>query len=295
MAQLITLGSLIDRTVEHYRSHFKELIGITLWVIVAAAPFLLSGYIAPFGIDEFTPTNETIAYITTNVIGLITTTLASLWIAACLIYTIDARAKGSTPDHVALGKKSWKVIPSLFVLSALIAIVLIAAAVVMILPSILIMVFNSGTGTMGAVLGILGVLLLFAGFIGAVYTLVRYSIELAFAQYVLVLEGNVGKFSFAALRKAVQQSRTYVRGNWWAVAIRLFVPNAIISLIVIGFSLVLNISATIMLSFAAPALSALAIKLISIGLTLSLFILNAVVMPLYSLATYYLYDSVAKR
>jgi hypothetical protein len=295
MATLITLGSLIDRIIDHYRRHYKELIGITLWFIVAAAPFLLSGYIAPFGIDEQTATSEIGAFFLMNGIGFITTTVASLWIAACLMYTIDAHAKGTTPDHDALGKKSWKAVPSLLILSILIAGILIGLALLAVVPGILIMLFNKAAGTFGAVVGVLSVLLLFGGFFTALYILIRYSIELAFAQFVLVLEKSPEKLSLSTIRSSMAQSRQYVQGRWWATAIRLFIPNAIISLIVVGFSLVFNISTTILLAFVAPSLSALAIKLIAIGMTLGLFIVNAIVMPLYSLATYYLYDSINKR
>jgi len=125
------------------------------------------------------------------------------------------------------------------------------------------------------------------------YFIIRYSVELAFTQYALVLE-QPAKFSLKNIWTAIQSSRAGVRGAWWAVAIRLFVPNAIISLIVVGISISVNFATTIVLSFAAASLSALAIKLIAIFLTMSLFIINALVMPLYALATYYLYDSVKR-
>lgn len=295
MAKLITIGSLIDRTVEHFRSHFKELIGISLWIVVAAMPFLFSGYLAPFGVDEFTPQGEVVTYMIVNVLGVVTTTLASLWIGICLILTIDARAQGKTPDHVALGKRSWKFMLSFFVLSAMIAIGLSIASALFVVPGILVMMFNNLPGTAGAILGGVGILLLFAGVIMAMYTLIRYSVELSFAQYHLLLDSETTTFSFKTLRKAANASRASVKGAWWPIAIRLFVPNAIISLIVVGFTMTTNLATTVMISFAAAALSPLAITLISVALTLSVFIINAIVMPLYSLTTYYLYDSVSKR
>ncbi|MEK7632824.1 MAG: hypothetical protein AAB473_03460 [Patescibacteria group bacterium] len=295
MAKLITIGSLIDRTVEHFRLHFKELIGISLWIVVAAMPFLFSGYLAPFGVDELTPKGEVVTYMIVNVLGVVTTTLASLWIGICLIFTIDARAQGKNPDHVVLGKRSWKFMLSFFVLSAVIAIGLSVASALFIVPGILVTMFNQLPGTAGTVLGAVGILLLFAGIIMAMYTLIRYSVELAFAQYHLLLDNEATAFSFKTLRRAVNASRASVKGAWWPIALRLFVPNAIISLIVVGFTMTTNLATTVMISFAAAALSPLAITLISVALTLSVFIINALVMPLYSLTTYYLYDSVSKR
>lgn len=295
MAKLITLGLLIDKTVEHYRLHIKELIGITLWLVVAATPFLFSGYLAPFGVDQQTPVGETIAYMIVNFIGLITTTAASIWIGICLILTIDARAQGKTPDHVALGKRSWKFFFSFLVLSAGIALGISVVSALLVVPGILIMLFNTMPGAAGTAIGIAGVLLLFGGAAAALYTLVRYSVELAFAQYHLVLDNDSTKFSLKTLWKSVLASRESVKGSWWAVAIRLLIPNLIISLIVVGFTMVTNLATTILISFAAAALSPLAITLISVALTLSVFIVNAIVMPLYSLTVYYLYDSIAKR
>lgn len=295
MANLITLGSLIDRTVEHYRTHFKELIGISLWLVVAAMPFLFAGYLAPFGVDQYTPANEVITYLIISFIGLITITLARLWTSVCLIFTIDGRAKGATPDHVALGKKSWKYILSFFVLSTGIALALSIAAGLFLVPGIAIMMLNHLPGTAGAALGVVGVLLLFAGTLVAVYTLVKYSVELAFAQYFLLLDTESSRFSFKTLRAAIVASRSAVKGQWWAVALRLIVPSLIIGLIAYGITTSTNLAATVLISFAAASLSPLAITLISVALTLSVFIIVALIMPLYSLTTYYLYDSVSKR
>ncbi len=293
MAKIITLGLLIDKTVEHYHKHFKELVGITLWLIVGSAPFLFSGYIAPAGVDTTTPTKEILLYLGINVVGLITTTLASLWIAACLMLTIDARAKGDTPNHVVLGKHAWKFMPSLLVFSLLFALAMILGATVLFVPGIFALIANRADGAAGAALGIGGILLLFAGAIASLYFVIRYSVELAFAQYAIVLE-QPAKFSLKTMWTAVQSSRASVQGSWWAVAIRLFVPNAIISLIVISITMGVNFAMTLMFTFAAASLSALAIKFVAILLTMSLFVVNALVMPLYSLATYYLYDSVKR-
>lgn len=293
MANIITLGLLIDKTVEHYRNHFKELVGITLWLIVGAAPFLFSGYIAPAGVDTTTPANEIIIYLGLNFLGLITTTLSSLWIAACLILTIHARAKGNTPNHVALGKQAWKFAPSLFVFGLLFALAMVIGTLAFFLPGVIALMANQADGAAGAAFGIGGVLLLFAGAIAALYFVIRYGVELAFSQFAIVLE-QPAKLSLRTMWSAVQSSRTSVHGSWWAVAIRLLVPNAIISLIVISITMTVNIATTILLSFAAASLSALAIKLIAIMLTMSIFVVNALVMPLYSLATYYLYDSVKR-
>ena len=294
MPKLITLGSLIDKTVEHYHHHFKELIGITLWLVIGATPFLLSGYIAPVGVDSATPTNEANLYLAVNLLGLITTMVSSLWIAACLFYTIDARAKGGTPNHIALGKRSWRAMPGLAVLSIIIAVVAIVGAVALTLPGFLVTMLNHADGTAGAALGVLGVFLVFAGILGALYGVIRVGIEVSFAQPIFLLEGGQGKFSLPAIWKSFITSRSYVKGSWWAVAIRIFLPNAITSLIAVAVTTGVNLTTTILVSVAAASLSALAIKLIAVGLTLSVFVMNALVMPLYSLSMYYLYDSVKR-
>lgn len=294
MPKLITLGSLIDKTVEHYHRHFKELVGITLWLVIGATPFLLSGYIAPMGIDSATPTNEANAYLAVNLLGLITTMISSFWIAACLFYTIDARAKGQTPDHIALGKRSWRAVPGMAVLSIIIAVVAITGTIALTLPGFLVTMLNQADGTAGAALGIAGVLLVFGGILGALYGVVRIGIEVSFAQPIFLLEGGQGKFSLPAIWKSFITSQSFVKGSWWAVAIRIFVPNAIISLIAVAITTGVNLTTTVLISVAAASLSALAIKLIAVGLTLSVFIMNALVMPLYSLSMYYLYDSVKR-
>lgn len=293
MPNIITLGSLIDKTVEHYRDHFKELIGITLWLIVASAPFLFSSYIAPAGIDASTPTAELVTYLILNSLGAITTTLAALWIGTTLIQTIHARAQGQTPDHVALGKKAWKYVPNMFTLSFCIGVAVLLAAAALLLPGFLLVLLNHADGTLGAALGIGGVLLLFGGSIGLLYAIIRYSVEISFAQFFLVLEQDP-KFSLKTLWKTVQSSRSVVRGSWRAVALRIFIPNAIISLIAFGITFVISVLTTLLLSLAAGSLSVFAVTLIAIGVTLCTFIINCLAMPLYSLATYYLYDGIKR-
>lgn len=295
MAQLITLGTIIDRTIEHYRHHVKELIGISLWIIVAASPFLLSGYISPLGVDENISFIETAAYIGMNILGFITTTLASLWITICLVYTIDARAQGTIPDHIAIGKKSWKMVPALLLLSLAIVSILVLAAIGVTIPGLLLTILNHSSGTIGAILGVLGVFLLFGGLLGSIYILARYSIELLFAQYVLLLEYGSEKFSLALLRQSVKKSQNYVRGQWWPVALRVIIPNIIISLIAFGITFILEVASTLLITLTAASLSPLALKLVFIGFIFGFFVLNAIIMPLYSLTTYYLYASVAKR
>ena len=262
-------------------------------MIVGAAPFLFSGYIAPAGVDSATPMNETIAYLILNTLGVITAAAASFWISANLMMTIDVRAKGGTPDHVALGKKSWKFLPSLLVFSLLFTLVICAIAILAFVPGFLAMFFNGASGATGAAIGALSIFLLFAGLIGALYLIIRIAVETAFAQYFIVLEEGP-KFSLRGLWNAVQSSRAAVKGSWWGIAIRLFVPNAIISLIVTAVAIAVNFSVAILVSFAAASLSALAIKLIAVAMTFSVFVINAMVLPLYSLATYYLYDSVKR-
>lgn len=301
MAQLITLGALIDRTVEHYRSHFKELIGISLWFVVAATPFLFAGYIAPFGVDEFTPFNEAASYIGLSALGAILTTIVGMWVSICLVFTIDARAKNTVPNHVALGKKSWKYLPSFLVLSFSIAVGLSIVAVLCMIPGFLVTILNSAQGAVGAVLGVLGVLLIFAGAGAGLYVLIRYGIAYAFAQYSLILETEKPpalisvRALFRTLRGHMNSSRDAVRGRWWHVALRILIPNLIISLLVLAVSMGTNLASTVFISFAAASLSALAITLISVGLTLILFLVNALVLPLYSLTAYYLYDSIRQR
>jgi hypothetical protein len=291
---IITIGALIDKTIDHYHHHIKELVGVSLWVIVGAAPFLFSGYIAPGGIDTTTPSYEAFTYLILNTLGLVTTTITSLWISANLVLTIHARKQGETPDHVALGKKAWKFVPILFCYSILLTGALFAVSILAFIPGLIVMLLNVGDGTNAAILGVVGILLIFAGGIGALYLIIRYAVEIAFTQYILILE-HAPKCSFATIRNAVQSSRAMVKGSWFAVVIRLFIPNAIISLLVTVIAIGVSFSTSIFIALATASLSALAVKLIAVIITLSVFVINAVTLPLYSLVTYYLYDSVKRK
>lgn len=295
MAQLISLGAMIDHTIDHYRHHFKELIGISLWMIVASAPFLLAKYIAPLGVDVATPMNETIAYAAMNSIGFITTVLASFWVSVCLVLTIRARANGNTPDHATLGKQSWKMIPGLLIVSLIITVGIVLACALALAPGLLLTMLNPATGALGDAVGILGGILLIVGIVAALYFTVRVSIELSLSQYIYILETEGNRLSPSAIKHALVQSRAYVRGKWWSVFLRLVIPSVLVALLVFAVTFVMNIGITVLMIFAAASFSALAVKLSAIFLTLNAFVINALAVPLYSLVGYYLYDSIAKR
>lgn len=295
---MITLGSLIDRTVEHYHKHFRVLAGISLWIVVSAMPFLFSSYIAPFGVDKTTPTRELIAFLSLNLLGLITTTVAGFWITACLVLTGAAQARGVTPDHAALGKQSWKIFPALFLLSFGIAAVFVLIAIALMAPGFAMLWSSNAADSSGSMTMILGGALFFIGMIVAALFLARYSVEVAFAQYVLLLENtqkitlkNIGK----VLMTSIKTSRTMVRGQWWAVMFRLLVPAGIIGFIIYGATYLINTIVGIGLSFSVGSFSPLGITLISVASTVSILVINALVMPLYSLAAFYMYDSITKR
>lgn len=298
MANMITLGSLIDRTVDHYRKHFRVLAGISLWIVVAAMPFLFSSYIAPFGVDKTTPVNELIGFLSLNFLGLITTTVAGFWITACLILTENAQAKNSTPDHAALGKQSWKIFPALFLLSVGIAAFFIIVALALMAPGFAMLWLNNTGDAAGSTMMIIGGILFCIGMITSVIFLAKYSVEVAFAQYVLILENtekitvkNVGKI----LMNSIKTSRAMVQGHWWATMLRVLVPSGIIGFIAYGATYLINAIINIGFSFSVGSISPLGITLISVASTVGVLILDALVMPLYSLATFYLYDSITKR
>ncbi len=295
---MITLGSLIDRTVEHYHKHFRILAGISLWIVVAAMPFLFSSYIAPFGVDKTTPTRELIEFLSLNLLGLVTTTVAGFWITACLILTGEAQAKGITPDHTALGKQSWKIFPALCLLSFGIATVFVLVAIILMAPGFAMLWSSNAADSSGSMTMIIGGALFFIGMIIAALFLAKYSVEVAFAQYILILETTekiTPKNIKKVLMNSIKTSRSMVRGHWWAIAFRLLIPAGIIGFIVYGATYLVNFIVSIGFSFSVGSISPLGITLISVASTIGILIINALIMPLYSLATYYLYDSITKR
>ncbi len=284
---IISIGQIIDRTLERYREHFKELFGLALWVLVAFIPLAVSSFLSPTeGVDL--PTSRVIFLWVLNVGSAIAITVVSLWVGVSLILAVDQAEHGKKIDARVIGRQAWKFLVPFAILSAVVGLIVTCLSLLA-APGLLLMVL--GTLNDQDTLGSVGLFLFVIGAIISVILMVKYSIELAFAQYSLILDTKGKMLSWAAMKTAMRNSRALVRGRWAATMFRLLIPSVIFSLVVFGLNYFLSLGAGVLLATSAGSLSEILIKIGAIIISLVVIAVNVVALPLYSIATYTLYDS----
>ncbi|KKW28217.1 MAG: hypothetical protein UY72_C0080G0005 [Candidatus Uhrbacteria bacterium GW2011_GWD2_52_7] len=286
---IITIGQIIDRSLERYREHFKELFGISLWILVAFIPLAVSGLIGPAQ-GEVISTSRAILLGFLNTGSALVITVVSLWVGISLILAIDQAERGKSIDVKALSKQAWKLFFPFALLSAVVAL-LVSSIALLAAPGFLFMVI----GTLGGydLLGSIGFLLFAVGAVAAIVLIIKFSIELIFTQYSFILNTKGKPLSWPAMKSALKDSRALVHGRWFATLLRIGIPSLIFSLVVFGANYLISLGGGVLLAMSAGSLPDIAIKIGVVLLSLFVVATNALAMPLYSIATYILYDSLS--
>ncbi|MCR4312103.1 MAG: hypothetical protein NUV56_02350 [Candidatus Uhrbacteria bacterium] len=290
MSNLISIGQIIDQTIERYRTNFKELFGIALWVLVAFIPLSVASFLNPAEGVELPASREIFLWLF-NGASVLAVTIVSLWVGISLILAIDQAEGGKKIDAHAVGKQAWKLFVPFALVSVLIGLILTCLALLS-LPGLLLMVF--GTLNSQDTLGTIGLLLFVLGAIASIIFMLKLSIELAFTQYSFLLNTKGKALSWTAMKTALRESRSLVRGRWWATFFRLALPNIIFSLVVFGVNYILSLGAGVLLAVNAGSLSETLIKAGAVFISLAVIAVNVLAMPLYSIATYKIYDSLTR-
>lgn len=287
---MITIGQIIDKSLERYREHFKELFGISLWILVAFIPLAVSGLIGPAE-GEVISLPRTVFLGLLNIGSALIITIVSLWVGVSLILAIDQAEHGKKVDAKAIGKQAWKLFVPFALLSAAVA-VCISAFALLAAPGFLLMMFSAfGSND---TLVTLGLFLFAVGAIAAVILIIKFSIELIFTQYCFILDTKGKPLSWAAIKTAMKDSRSLVRGYWFAVLLRIGIPSLIFSLVVFGANYLVSFGGGLLLAMSAGSLPDIFMKIGVVTLSLFTITVNVLAMPLYSIATYTLYDSIAR-
>ncbi len=281
MSSLITIGELIDKSIEHYRNHAATIFSITLWFFVAIIPTLFGKLIDPPG-DAVTIW-QWISFVL-NAIGTITGALAFIHIMVMLIILVDKQAKEQPTDSKTLsGLALKKDLSFLWVHIINHVTPLVVAAVPFLLAAILlalVFIANNDILTIIGSVSILGLL------IASLILLIKVTIEIAFMYYTCVLQGQKGMQSLKA-------SRGLVKGRWGATFARYFVPKILYTFIfVFVFGAIFWCSSVLGLALTQD--SPLLAKIISLITILLSTLLNITIIPLLVITDYYLYDSLEK-
>lgn len=278
MKPLISLGSLIDTSFEHYKSHLPAILGITVWLLAAALPSAIGLLLTREGIDFDALTLTSFGL---SALGTLIGVLVSLHVTVALILSLREQRQGKATDPRSFLKKAFS-----FDLSYLWATILktLFVAVLPLIPlAFAIIAFVFTIKLENAVVTNIVAVVTFASILVALGGAIKFSLSYGFVPYATVLDGARG---MASLRT----SADLVRGRWWETFWRAFLPKALYTLIfVIILALVLWVTGMI-----AVAVSQESFFLAKLFALINFFIstaLNAFFIPILLLNDYYLYEN----
>lgn len=278
MKPLISLGSLIDTSFEHYKNHLPAILGITLFLLVAAIPSALGLLLTRDGVDFDALTFTSFGF---SVVGGIIAALASLHITVALILALREQRQGKAVDPRTFLKKAFSL--DLSYLWAMILKAVFVAIIPLIPLGLAVAAFIFALRSENAVLTNILAVVAFATILLALGGAVKFSLSYGFVPYATVLDGKRGMASLHA-------SADLVRGRWWETFWRAILPKALYTLIfVIILGIILWVTGMI-----AVAVSQESFFLAKLFALINFFIsttLNAFLIPILLLNDYYLYEN----
>ncbi|MBP9828296.1 hypothetical protein KBC55_04075 [Patescibacteria group bacterium] len=284
MPNLITVGEVLDVTISHYKKHAKELLGISLFIVLATIPSAIAEVISP-PLSDTSWSALAVITIILQVIGLVATLIASLWITITLILAIQKQdAENKAIDPIALGKESWKYIIQVAI-ATVITLVITLITTLLWTPGFVLIIL-SAFETIPSIFGAIGTALFFLGALASVVATLYASVTLGFSNYFIVLNK---KNAVAGLKS----SYALVKNRFFATLLRSTLPKFIFGIAIFAVTFLMLMAATIMsiaLATSAPLL------LIGSGVwTLLTVAVSALFIPLPVIIDYYVYDSLSKN
>lgn len=281
MANLISLGRLIDTSFDLYKKYWKEFLGISLWLIVASLPRLVGNLLSPLGAGPTVTFGDWVSF-GFSLIGSVVLAVATVWVFISLIQLADTRAKGKSPDFKAINKQSWKLFLPYIVVS-LLALGIIAGVSLLAAPGIALLTASSLQENFSGGLAALGIVLFFVGGLAAFVLLVKSSLELGLAQFALVVDGKRGL-------AAIKTCFSLINGRWWATFVRYVAPKLLYIFVIVLLQFLIPAALALLAVVLAPT-STILTKLVYVAAYLFTISLSAVSTPLIVVTDYVLYDS----
>lgn len=284
MQQLISIGQILDKTIDHYAKHFKTIMQFSLWFLIVTLFMIIAGFMMPVTETLNVSTINVIGYVLMILTGLIITPIVSVWVFMSLVQVTNDQYLGKKVDNKVVAKMTWKkFIPYAWV--AILRSLVLMIPFVAVLPGLLLIVANIYFDG-GIWFGALSILLTFVGALVGVIFLIILSVQLGFVGFTMLLEDQRGT-------KALKASRALVKGRFWHVLVRLLVPKIVFTAAIVIFQfLAIAITAPLaglaVTNIAAAAhIADIVNNLISGGITI-------LSVPLFIIADYLIYDSLRK-
>lgn len=215
MKQLMGIGQLIDQSWEHYRRNFKVLVQISAWTLLVTAVNVIAIALYPINASELTrgltgwEMTGLILFVLNNTVFAL---VVGVWVVNCLISAIHNQDLGRKITMVQIHKVGWKLFwPQLLIRIYLVVILAVTVAIPLITFWLITNVLSAYLPTLVLLLILFAAMVLFLVPLSAM-------LYLAFAIFSLVVSGHQGI-------DALKDSARLIKGRFWSVVTRLFIPK----------------------------------------------------------------------
>ncbi len=294
MANLISIGQIIDKSWDHYVAHFKQLMMISMFALIVPALMILRNIINPYGemqrvalmIENQLSSLSLLQSILGILIALIVVPVITVWIYIMLVKAVDSQSKNEIIALKELRALGWQKFLQ-YILVALIKTIVTLLPIIAIAPGIIMIFFNIYSDG-GSLFGGAGIAITFIGLIIASVLIAILSVQLCFAGFANILKDEKGL-------KAIYNSRDIVKNRFWQTLWRLFVTKIVFSLVagvmIIASIIITNLMVLGFYAIFSDAVSLLMVYSVNVFLTCAISILTT---PIFIIADYYIYDSLNK-
>ncbi|MFC1787710.1 hypothetical protein ACFLZY_00625 [Patescibacteria group bacterium] len=228
MPKLLTIGGVIDKSWDHYRAKFSELMSISSWILILAVFDIISLTLYPtvskltnevaltsiegFGVILFVFSNSILA------------PLFGLWLFTSLVRLIRSQISGRSIGAKKAMKEGLKYFIPAFYVSVLIVLILISGIILGFAPAFIVGFLATLAKSSGIVL-ITANLLLILGAFAALFLNFRWTVYYVLTPFAVLVENQRGI-------SALTRTRQLVQGNFWHTLLMLIIPKAVF--VVIG-------------------------------------------------------------
>lgn len=284
MASLLSVGQVLDQSFEHCRKHYKELLAIILWVVIASLPSIVGKVLEPLGGDQALQGGDWVSFAF-SLIGAILVAVVSLWMYIALTHTLDLQTLGRRVNLKEVYRQSWQDWGKYFLLSLCLGAIFLGLMLIT-APGIIFLMLG-GSENMPAWFSVIGTPLFFIGAPITAFFVIKYMVELAFAPFFLLLEDK-------SIPDSLTASRQLVKGRWWATMLRFAIPKFIyfLGFFIINFVVLRALSLLIGVISNSSAFGVLVVYIVT--LLVSIF-LSVVITPFIVSTDYLLYTSLKKN
>ncbi|MEK9156723.1 MAG: hypothetical protein AAB448_01135 [Patescibacteria group bacterium] len=278
MKSLLSLGALIDTSFEHYKKHLPSILGTTLWLLAAAIPSAIGIVLSQDGDAVNVTTWMSFGF---SALGGIIGVLASIHISVALIASLREQKEGNITDPRVFLKKAFSLDLSYVWATILKSIFVGIIPLIPLLISIGAFSFalRSENGMLVNVLAIVAFVTILLALGGAL----KFSLHYNFVPYATVLDGKRGM-------ESLRTSAALVKGRWWPIFWRVFLPKALYTLIFVVI-LAGTLWTTGIIGIALSQGSFFLAKLFALTNFFISTLINAFLIPILLLNDYYVYEN----